>query len=337
MTESTTLARWNALVEGFRSFGGTANNVIQRQGNFGLGLFPIDSSQPVELRTPKHLLVSTDNLELQNGAVFLKDASGYPEGFADWYASFQADYSWGAEGRRCTTILEKGLKSLPDSLKKKLQNLGLLYLDNRFRGINEEQELFQRFIATRQINYENKLYMMLMIELINHGPNQSSWTFGDDSITVLGKYEEEVLVRYSISDPIRRFVQYGFNCREPLGFSLKIKLIHNNKKIVVDGGINIQNLTPPETLIQNQVIIIRKPLLGSSRNPRLPRSLFKEGCKLLKRVDADELFDQIQQKNKIVLVNIIKELEICDSEISEQLQTACLNQIEILSSYFGNK
>ena len=118
---------------------------------------------------------------------------------------------------------------------------------------------------------------------------------------------------------------------------MKIKLIHNNKKIVVDGGINNQNLTPPETLIQNQVIIIRKPLLGSSRNPRLPRSLFKEGCKLLKRVDADELFDQIQQKNKIVLVNIIKELEICDGEISEQLQTACLNQIEILSSYFGNK
>ncbi len=84
-------AAWNALLEEFCSFGGTANNVIQRGGNFGLGLFPIDSSQPVELRTPKHLLVSTDNLELLNGAVIIKDASSYPDRFSEWYTNFQPD------------------------------------------------------------------------------------------------------------------------------------------------------------------------------------------------------------------------------------------------------
>jgi len=84
-------AGWNSLLEEFGSFGGTANNVIKRQGNFGLGLFLIDASQPVEMRTPKHLLASKDNIELLNGAVIIKDASSYPDRFSEWYTNFQPD------------------------------------------------------------------------------------------------------------------------------------------------------------------------------------------------------------------------------------------------------
>ena len=79
---------------------------------------------------------------------------------------------------------------------------------------------------------------MPMIELINHPPNQASWNMDDNSIAVQGQYKEEILVRYSVSDPLRRFVQYGFNCKEPLGFSLRIKLIHNDQKIIIDGGLS---------------------------------------------------------------------------------------------------
>ena len=145
-------AGWNSLLEEFGSFGGTANNVIKRQGNFGLGLFPIDSSQPVEMRTPKHLLASKDNIELLNGAVAIKVASSYPEGFSEWYKNFQPDYSKGAEKKCCIKILEDGLKPLPDSLRNKLQDLSLLDIDNRFPDMNEEQELCQHFIATYLTN-----------------------------------------------------------------------------------------------------------------------------------------------------------------------------------------
>ena len=62
----------------------------------------------------------------------------------------------------------------------------------------------------------------------------------------------------------------------------------------------------PEYIIQNEIIGIKKPLLGSLKNPGLPRNLFREGCKKLKPIDPDELFDQIQQKNRILLVNISK-------------------------------
>ena len=76
-------AAWNALLEEFRSFGGRAENVIQKEGPLGLGLFPIDPCQPIDLRVPKSLLVPADNLELRNGGAVIKDVSTFPTGYAE--------------------------------------------------------------------------------------------------------------------------------------------------------------------------------------------------------------------------------------------------------------
>ena len=63
---------------------------------------------------------------------------------------------------------------------------------------------------------------------------------------------------------------------------------------------------PPEYIIQNQIVGSKKPLLGSLKNPGLPRNLFREGCKKLKTVDRDELFDQIQEKIEFYLPTLSK-------------------------------
>lgn len=339
MNETTKEARWNSLIEGFRSFGGIADNLIQRKGALGLGLFPIDSSKPVELRVPDHLLVSTDNIELREGSVFLKDTSGYPEGFAEWYAHFQAEYSWGAEARHSIKNFENGLRSLPDSLQQKLQILGLINISHRFPGIDEEQELFQRFITTRQINRKGNKVLMPIMELVNHSPLQQSWTMDDNSITIQGKYENEILVRYSIADPLRRCMQYGFNCKEPFGFSLNIRLIHNNRKVVVKGGFNFnsQPLKPSDAITRNEIIIINNPLLSALRNPRMPKSNFRETCKNIKNINADELFEQIHQRNRLIIINIILLLNEIEGQVSDQIKEACLDQIAILGEHYGTR
>ena len=81
---------WNALLDEFRSYGGKAKNIIQKEGPLGLGLFPIDPCQPVDLRVPKSLLVPADNVELRNGAAVIKDDSAFPTGYADWFRRYQA-------------------------------------------------------------------------------------------------------------------------------------------------------------------------------------------------------------------------------------------------------
>ena len=337
MDETTRIARWEALVEGFRRFGGTAENLIQRKGEFGLGLFPIDPSQPIELRVPGHLLVAADNLELIDGAVVLRDDSAYPKGFREWYADFQAHYSWGAEARSSIKCFEDGLKSLSDPLQKTLQNLGLLNIQQRFGGINEEQNLFQRFIATRQINWDGHNVLMPMIELVNHSPAQSSWIMDQDSIAIQGRYEGEILVRYSVSDPLRRCVQYGFNCKELMGFSVRLQLIHDNKQIIVDGGINHEPMKPCRSSAQNDTVIFHKPLLSSFRRPKISRTLFRQACNIHKELNPDEGFDQIHSKNRLILINLIKKLDGDKSMIAKQLTNACFDQIVILSEHFGSK
>ena len=337
MDEKIRIARWKALVEDFRRFGGIAENVIQRKGELGLGLFPIDPSQQIELRVPDHLLVKTDNLKLLDGAVVLKNDRSYPKGFGEWYADFQAHYSWGAEARNSIKRFEDGLKSLSDPLQKTLQNLGLINIQQRFCGINEEQNLFQRFIATRQINRNGQLFLMPMIELVNHSPMQSSWIMDEGSIAIQGQYDEEILVRYSVDDPLRRCLQYGFNCKELMGFSLRTQLIHYDQKIIVDGGINFEPMKPCRSSVQNESIIFYKPLLSSFKSPRIPRTLFRKACRIHNGINPDELFDQIHSINRLLLVGLTRKLQGENNIIAKQLTSACLDQISILSEHLGSK
>jgi len=336
-TEKGNLARWDALVNGFRSFGGIANNVIQKKGALGLGLFPIEPSQPVELRVPRHLLVATNNLELRDGAIAIKDASVYPKGFREWYEGFQADYSWGAEARHSIKCFEDGLKSLSDSLQQKLKNTNLLDIANRCPGVNEEQELFRRFIATRRINYRGENVLMPMIELVNHSPVQPTWIIDKESIAIKGQYDGEVLVKYSASDPLLRYLQYGFNCKENLGFSLGMRLNHRGQEIYIQGGINFEPMKLITTTQQNQKITLIRPLLSSYNRPRLPKKIFRDSCVSLCGVNPDELFEQIHQNNRLILIGLIKSLDNDNTVTNNELREALLNQIDILGHYYGVK
>ena len=326
---------WVTLVEEFRTFGGTANNIAQRKGEFGLGLFPIDPSKPVELRVPNQLLVATDNLALINGEIVLKDDSCYPNGFGDWYRRFQAEYSWGAEAKHSIKTFEAGLSSLPNDVKKLLKNLGLPIQDNRLSESNEEQRIFNQFILTRQISKKGGLFLMPMIELINHSPEYSSWEMGEEDISINGKYQNEILVRYSPSDPLRRFFQYGFNCKEPIAFSLDVAIKHRSQTAMVKGGINFKHLKEFKTSWNGTKLLIERPTLALRDQPRLPRTLFRKSCRAVNQIDCDELFDQIHQANRLAVLQIIRKLERESSATARQLREACFDQIDALSNHYG--
>ena len=127
-------AAWNALLEEFRSFGGQADNLMQRGGPLGLGLFPIDPCNPVNLLVPRSLLVPADNVELHNGDAVIKDDSAFPSGYPDWFRRYQASYSWGAEGEDSVTRFETGLKNLPNNVGELLKQLNLYRPENRLIG-----------------------------------------------------------------------------------------------------------------------------------------------------------------------------------------------------------
>ena len=322
--------RWTSLIEEFQSFGGTATNVVQREGEFGLGLFPIDPSKPVELRAPKNLLVPTDNITLKNGNIVIKNDENFPPGYSEWYERFQSDFSWGAEAKHSIQSFEEGLRSLPKDCLHLLEKLGFYVSPDRYPQGKESDAIFQRFIKTRQINWRGNTYLMPIIELINHSPRHPSWGISDNDIHVKGQFDGEMLVRYSIADPLIRFVQYGFNCRETMCFSTNQKLIHNGRTMLIRGGINYEVLKQFKVDIRDNKYVLNKPLLSHTTNPKLPRKMFKESLQEYDWVNADELFEQLHSKNNMALVNILKALRNDQGHVARQLTAACLDQLEIL-------
>ena len=331
-------AAWSALLEEFRSFGGRAENVIQRDGPLGLGLFPIDPSQPVELVVPKPLLVPADNVELRNGDAVIKDDSAFPNGYADWFRRYQARYSWGAEGEVSVTRFETGLQQMPESLRQSLQRLNLYQLEQRLPGTDWRENMLRRFLNSRCLGRQGQLLVMPIVELVNHAPSATNWERRPDGgVGVSGLREGEILVKYSNADPLRRLMGYGFNAPEPMAFSLKVRLQHRGQPVLVQGGGGRHWFQPTGIDQQEGRLLVNQPLLGFRKGPKLPKSLFLMACKGLNNVEPAELFEQIQQANTLALVGLLRQLEGVVGATAGQLRNGCLDQLDALSHHAGHR
>ena len=330
-------ADWHVFLDEFRTFGGRAENVMQRKGAFGLGLFPIDSSKPIDLFVPDELLVPVGNVELRDGEVVIKDEEGFPEGYADWFRRYQLTYSWGAEGRDNTLAFEEGLKSLPESVQMLMKRHGLYNAEMRFPGEDTEREILQRFIQTRCINRKDRRVIMPMIELLNHAPSANAYDMSGEGIAVGGLHDGEVLVKYSVSDPMRRLLGYGFNAAEPLGFSCSFQVLHREKPVIIQGGGSRSPLQPCEVQLKDDRVILQQPLLASNTSPKMPRTLLIKACRAIEGIDANELFDQIHQRNTQILVMMLRNLQGVEGDVAEKLRTGCLDQLAALSHHFGQR
>ena len=330
-------ADWHVFLDELRSFGGRAENVMQRKGGFGMGLFPIDPSKPVDLHIPASLLNPIENIELSNGNLVVKDNQDFPEGYADWFERYEAIYSWGSEGRESILAFEEGLKNLPENIQIILKRNGIYNSEIRFPGKDPDNELLQRFIRTRCINYQGKSVIMPIIDLVNHSPSAKPYDMSQGGITISGMFDGEVLVKYNVSDPIRRLMGYGFNAPEPMGFSIRCQIQHLDHAVVVQPGVNNQPMQPCKVSFQDDRLIVQQPLLGSLRSPKMPRTLFLQACKEVEGINASELFDQIQQSNTIALVKIVRELQDVEGEIAANLRFSCLDQLAAQSHCFGQR
>lgn len=324
------VAKWEQLTDGYRDLGGVVDNVVQKRGNLGLGLFPIDPTRPVELSAPAELLVPVDQVTLINGEIKLKHPDQFPTGYADWFAYFQREFSWGADGRQSILTFENQLRSLPSIVQQQLLPFCMTPISERLPS-EDDENIFQRFLRTRQIYWEGKAVLMPLIELVNHSASQQTWDIRRDCIRVSGNFSDEVLVRYSVSDPLRRFLQYGFNCKEPTAFSMNIRGKYRDRRLVVKGGLHFSKSDSVKASIQNGALLIDRPLLGSKKAPKAPKRVFREAFSSIKNVNPDELFEYIAHINRIQILNLLKRINQIDQPFILELQRACLNQLEALS------
>ena len=328
---------WDCTLEKFRSFGGVAENIVQRRGEFGAGLFPIDTGKPVRLLVPNHLLVQANDVNIVDGKLVISKTANYHDDYKYWFKEYQANYSWGAEGRHSVQQLIIGIESLHSDVKSILNVAGLYQPKKDSDPCQEEQMFLNRFLASRCIKRGKILYIMPLVELVNHSPQAQNWLSKEGKIGMSGFYSGEVLVNYSHSDSLRRLFHYGFISDECMAFSLNITVRHNDRIVSVIGGGGRRWFEPPSIEKQAKNLSIKQPLLGSRKHPRLARFLFQEATKEMAGINGQELFDQICNKNVQTLIKIIKSLDKRPSNMGEQIVQACLNQLNILSYRFGTR
>ena len=328
---------WQNFLEEFRNFGGRAENVIQRDGPLGLGLFPIDPNQPVDLMVPKPLLVPANNVELLDGDAVIRDDSAFPDGYADWFRRYQATYSWGAEGEASVTRFETGLQQLPETLSQSLQRLNLYRPQQRLPKTDWRENMLLRFLNSRCLGRQGQLLVMPIVELVNHAPSAGNWeTRPDGGVGISGRRNGEILVKYSNADPLRRLMGYGFNASEPMAFSLRVQLHHRRQPVLVQGGGGRHWFQPTGIEHRDDLLVVQQPLLGHRERPKLPKSLFIHACKGLSSVEPAELFDQIHRANTLALVDLLHQLKHLAGETANQLRHGCLDQLDVLSCRSGH-
>lgn len=327
------------MLADFRCLGGVANNVEQRQGLFGNGLFPIDPAQPIEIAIPDRLLIDTDHLMLEGDELVVSPALTTPDDVRVFIARYQQHFSWGADGRSGVAAFESALKTLPEPLLTRMRQTHLLNFEARHKGPWPEV-LRRRFLASRQIGYHTRKVSMPIIELINHAPVSPGYAI-NDGIQYKGQFADEITVNYSpTSDALQRFLNYGFASPELQAYSLPMHLklpdggtVHIG---VNAGEVELKDKLPvPKVMIEGNRRRLAHLRLGMARTPRLPRTLLRLALPELPTAQVDELFDRIRHANQQTLCDLLELAEGADTPIAREFRRSMRFQLKALSHSFG--
>lgn len=330
---------WPAMLAQFRRLGGVAENIEQRVGPYGNGLFPIDPEQPIEIAIPARLLIDADHLVLEGDDLVVSPAAKAAPEVSHFIARYQKHFSWGADGRKGVEAFESALKTLPEALLQRLQQLHLLNLTNRHKGVWTEV-LRQRFLQSRRINYHGRKVSMPIIELINHSPRSPGYLI-NDGIQFKGTFDGEITVNYSpASDALLRFFTYGFASAEPGAYSLPMHLKLGDGR-TVHVGYNIAEVTlidklaVPKVVTEGQRTRLSHLRLGLERAPRMPRTLLRKALPDWPVALVDEVFERVRSSNLLALTELLELAEGADTAIAREFRRAIRYQLKALAHCYG--
>ncbi len=68
---------WCFLLSQFQSLGGIAENVCQKDGEFGRGIFPVNPNLKSRIYIPSKLFINKDDIYLEDNKVRIQDEKQY--------------------------------------------------------------------------------------------------------------------------------------------------------------------------------------------------------------------------------------------------------------------
>ena len=328
---------WSRLLKDFCRLGGIAENISNKEGKCGRGIFPKDPSCRSKIFTPKSLLVKADCLKLKGDYLSISSDSGLSSEQKDFTEFYYNLFSWGDQGNCASVAFLKELGLLPEAIRKTL-------LDSRFiaygqLGLNADcqDHVLKRFIAERYVRFEGELVLAPIWELINHSAFSPSLRVTSRGVETppLPPSDSEILLKYSAKNsPIGMWKKYGFACKSVFAYSvpLRVKVDSLSFAVQCDGGQ--QTLTAGQggnVKVGGELIVINSLIVGClSRG--LPLSALGSMLKTLplSEVDILKLLREIQDTNLTVRRALLSSLEPAGLNRSSALQNALKYEIELI-------
>ena len=108
---------WLFLLSEFRSLGGIADNVCQKDGDFGRGIFPSNPNKRSRIYIPWNLMIHIDDIYLEGKKLRIKRDKKYSQEIRNFFDYYQDNFSWGGGGKEKVESFEKQLSLFGSRLK----------------------------------------------------------------------------------------------------------------------------------------------------------------------------------------------------------------------------
>ena len=325
------------LLDKFTALGGIADNVCQRVGEYGRGVFPIDSSRMVKIMTPRNLLVNADNLCLDGNHVVIKDSRGYTAEEIAFLELYWNDYSWGNGGNSDSASFLKFIVSLEEPFKKQLLTSG--FVDANLLSYREDNDcLLKRFVGERSVEFEDQSVLAPIWEFVNHSSFAAPLRITSYGVETppMEPRSEEIFFKYGgKNSPISMWKKYGFACECVVAYSIPFNISIGNQSLSIRcaGRLGLDPKEKTSFSIDGDVLSIKSLPVGCFSNA-LPRENFKSTLSSvgLSADVANRLFPKIREVNIKARRDLIDALQESGSGAKSQLYKALMYETELIEN-----
>ena len=225
---------WDYLLSEFRRLGGIADNIFQKEGDYGRGIFPIDKNLRSRIFTPSKLMIKKDDVYLSDNNIRIKTDKEYDEELRQFFNFYQDNFSWASGGKETTELFEKGLSSFNTNLKQLIKNYSLFDIEERHQGCWDEV-VKNQFLNARVVSFGKDQFIAPLWELVNHKVQSLPFIISNKGISTPNYPAINCELRHSYGNtgPLNRFFSYGFFSHETIVFSFPFTMSNKNNSVPI--------------------------------------------------------------------------------------------------------
>ena len=327
---------WEIGISKFRSCGGVADNIFQKVGKNGRGIFPVDSKIKSKIFVPNNLLINREHVFLKEGQLKIKDGLNHSKEVIDFFNFYQENFSWGNGGKESTEAFEEDLATFPDEVKEFLKNKGIIDIDQRHSNCSINFT-FNTFLVNRGFSFMGISVVAPYLELVNYSPKSLSLLVSKEGIhhPEIDISDQEITHHYNYMSSLARWVQFGASIEEPMVFSLPYEFD-------IDGS-DLKCLCLGKSLDKEQVnfsrvnksFIIEGFPIANINLRNFPMNYLSYLSKSINvKFDLDSLLEKIIDYNIKTRIEVIEKIGKLNSFYSQSLIKCLSMEIKTIDNSF---